>query len=219
MAKNATKLFIRGGQLFLHNVRMFTQVGKQVMLALLVTQLILVFLFFLMNTSAYQRYLGIVFIKSQLLLLLDYKAKLAVMMPNGEWYTLFCQKIVNSSVVDLNNNDLLKALVASGSESLFASVVVLILIVKWLQKRGENQGKVKILRGSALVETADLQQAIQQTNKISPYALAGIFLPQGSETQHIQMVGTTGSGKILWMLVARHGIVGLSVRTKLILKP
>jgi type IV conjugative transfer system coupling protein TraD len=195
MAKNTTKLFIRGGQLFLHNVRMFTQVGKQVMLAFLVIQALLVILFFLMNTSTYERYLGVIFIKSQLLLLVDYKAKLVVMMPTGEWYKLLCQKIVNSSMVYVNNKTLLNALVISSSESLIASTGVLILIVKWLQKRGENQGKVKVLRGSALVEVSELNQAIQQTKKVSPYPLAGIFLPQGSETQHIQMVGTTGSGK------------------------
>ena len=36
MAVNTTKLFIRGGQIFLHNIRMFTQVGKQVSLAMLI---------------------------------------------------------------------------------------------------------------------------------------------------------------------------------------
>lgn len=36
MAVNPTKLFIRGGQIFLHNVRMFTQVGKKVSLAMLI---------------------------------------------------------------------------------------------------------------------------------------------------------------------------------------
>lgn len=206
MAKNTTKLFIRGGQLFLHNVRMFTQVGKQVMLALIITQLLLLILLFFINTSTYERYLGIVFIKSQLFLLIDYKAKLAVMMPNGEWHKIFCQNIVHSSLVCVNNKTLVRAFVISGSESLIASTGVLILIVKWLQKRGENQGKAEVLRGSALVEASELKEAIQETQKVSPYPLAGIFLPQGSETQHIQMVGTTGSGKTVAIRELLHTI-------------
>jgi len=195
MAQNPTKLFIRGGQLFLHNVRMFTQVGKKVSLAMFFVLITLVILFFVMNTDSYQRYLGIVLIKSHLMLLIQYKAKLMVMMPTGEFYSVFCERIVSSSMIQMNNQQLAEALVKSFIESLFASVAALIFIVRWLQKRGENQSKTKVIRGSALVEAPVLRQAISNTKKVSPYPIGGIYLPQGSETQHIQMVGTTGSGK------------------------
>jgi type IV conjugative transfer system coupling protein TraD len=195
MTQNPTKLFIRGGQLFLHNVRMFTQVGKKVAVAMLLAQAILVGSFFMLNTSAYQRYLGFVYVKAELTLLIDYKAKLAVIMPTGEAYSLFCERIVNASMINKNNQELLEGLLVSLIESLLSSVAVLVFIVRWLQKRGENQSKSKVIRGSALVESSELQQAIKKSKKVSPYPVAGIYLPKGSETQHIQMVGTTGAGK------------------------
>ena len=195
MAKNATKLFIRGGQLFLHNVRMFTQVGKKVFLGMLLVQVLTTPLFLMLHTNAYQRYLGVIYMKSELILLVQYRARIQVIMPDGETYPVFCERLVSSSFVRINNHQLLEGLLKSITDGLLASVVCLIFMVKWLQKRGENQSKTKIIRGSSLVEPHELQLKIKEKTSVSPYPVAGIYLPQGSETQHIQMVGTTGSGK------------------------
>jgi hypothetical protein len=195
MTKNTTKLFIRGGQLFLHNVRMFTQVGKKVFLAMLLVQILTIPLFFIFHTDEYQRYLGTLFLKAKLTLLVQYQAKIILKMPTGEIYPVFCNRMVHFPLIQNNNQKLIEALLKSFVDSLLASVLCMVLIVRWLQKRGAQQSKTKILRGSALVTAPQLQQVIEENTKISPYPVGGIYLPEGSETQHIQMVGTTGSGK------------------------
>lgn len=195
MAVNPTKLFIRGGQIFLHNIRMFTQVGKKVSLAMLIIFILISGLFFYGNTSSYQRYIGQEFVEAQLMVLVQNHPKQVIRMPNGESYPVFSEQVIKAPMVKEIMNQLKQALVISMAEALFGSVVMLILIVRWLQKRGENQSKAKIIRGSELVDAPTLKKHIKKAGKISPYTLAGIPLPHGSETQHIQVIGTTGSGK------------------------
>lgn len=195
MAKNPTKLFIRGGLLFLHNVRMFTQVGKKVFLAMILIIVLTIPLFFMLHTSSYQRYLGVIYVKSELILLVQYQARIKVKMPTGETYSLFCERVVHSSLIKTNNQKLFEAFLKSCIDALVAAALSVVFLVKWLQRRGEHQSKTKVIRGSQLVEAAELQKEIKEKAQVSPYPVAGIYLPHGSETQHIQMVGTTGSGK------------------------
>lgn len=195
MTVNPTKLFIRGGQIFLHNVRMFTQVGKKVSLAMLLILVLLVGLAFYLNTSIYQRYIGQVFIKAHAMVLIQNKAKQVVQMPTGDSYPVFSAQIIKAPMVLNYMNELKQALLRSFVEAMFSSVLMLILMVKWLQKRGKNQSKAKIIRGNELVNADVLQKCIKKAGRVSPYQIGGVSLPYGSETQHIQIVGTTGSGK------------------------
>lgn len=99
MAVNPTKLFIRGGQIFLHNVRMFTQVGKKVSLAMLIVFFIFSVIAFYFNTSAYQRYIGQQWVKAQAMTLIQSKAKQVVRMPTGESYPVYSAQIVKAPMV------------------------------------------------------------------------------------------------------------------------
>src|SRR6187200_3162658 len=99
MAINPTKLFIRGGQIFLHNVRMFTQVGKKVSLAMIMVFLVFTVMTFYFNTSTYQRYIGQVWVKAHAMLLIQNKAKQVVRMPTGESYPVYSAQIVKAPMV------------------------------------------------------------------------------------------------------------------------
>ncbi|WP_058459443.1 type IV conjugative transfer system coupling protein TraD [Legionella bozemanae] len=195
MAVNPMKLFIRGGINFLHNVRMFTQVSKQVTVATLIAFLVFSVITFYFNTTVYQRYIGQQWIKAHVMILIQSKAKQVVRMPTGESYPVYSVQIVKASMVNTFINQLKLALFYSLTESLFASIGMLIVIAKWLQKKGENQSKSKIIRGSELVDEEELLKCIKKITNVSPYKIGRVSLPWGSETQHIQVVGTTGSGK------------------------
>lgn len=195
MSFNPTKLFIRGGQTFLHNVRMFTQVGKKVSFAFILINFLLIGCCFYLNTTQYERYIGTQYLKAQGLILINSKSRQVVIMPRGDAYPVYSGEIIKSPLVRTYLYKLKQSLILSLTESLLASLGVLILIVKWLQKRGENQSKPTIIRGFQLVDTPTLKKCIKKKGKVSPYTLAGISLPKGSETQHIQVIGTTGAGK------------------------
>ncbi|WP_298624828.1 type IV conjugative transfer system coupling protein TraD [uncultured Legionella sp.] len=195
MAVNPTKLFIRGGQTFLHNVRMFTQVGKKVSLVMLLIAVVQVVVAFYMNTTVYQRYIGKEWVKAHALLLIQNRSKQIVQMPTGESYPVYSEQIIKAPMVLSYVNQLKKELFISILEAFIFSLISLVLIVRWLQKKGERQGQSKIIRGSELVAEHELKKRIKKTGKTSPYRIGSVYLPFGSETQHIQIVGTTGSGK------------------------
>lgn len=195
MTVNSTKLFIRGGQTFLHNLRMFTQVGKQVCLAMIIIFILLTGLLFYLQTSDYQRYMARTVAKAHVLVLIQNKPKQMVHMQDGETYPVYSEQIIIAPMVRVIVQQLKQQLIISCLEALGVSVLCLIGILRWLRKRGVNQGKSRIVRGSELADTATLKKHIKKSGKTSPYILAGIPLPYGSETQHIQIIGTTGSGK------------------------
>ncbi|MCZ4786734.1 type IV conjugative transfer system coupling protein TraD [Legionella pneumophila] len=195
MAVNPTKLFIRGGQTFLHNVRMFTQVGKKVSLAMLIIALGMVVLTFYLNTTDYQRYIGKEWVKAHALLLIQNRSKQIVKMPTGESYPVYSEQVIKAPMVLSHVNQLKTKLFISVIEACVLALLSLIFIVHWLQKKGERQSQSKIVRGSNLVAENELKKCIKKTGKTSPYRIGSVYLPFGSETQHIQIVGTTGSGK------------------------
>lgn len=195
MAANPTKLFIRGGQIFLHNVRMLTQVGKQVTLAMSIIAMGMVVVTFYINTTEYQRYIGKEWVKAHALLLVQNRSKQTVQMPTGESYPVYSEQIIKAPMVLHHVNQLKIQLFISVMEGGALALLALILIVRWLQKKGEKQSQSKIVRGSELVEERELKARIKKKGKTSPYRIGSVYLPFGSEAQHIQIAGTTGSGK------------------------
>lgn len=195
MAANPTKLFIRGGQIFLHNVRMLTQVGKQVTLAMSIIAMGMVVITFYINTTEYQRYIGKEWVKAHALLLVQNRSKQIVQMPTGESYPVYSEQIIKAPMVLHHVNQLKIQLFISVMEGGALALLALILIVRWLQKKGEKQSQSKIVRGSELVEERELKARIKKKGKTSPYRIGSVYLPFGSEAQHIQIAGTTGSGK------------------------
>lgn len=195
MAANPTKLFIRGGQIFLHNVRMLTQVGKQVTLAMSIIAMSMMVITFYINTTEYQRYIGKEWVKAHALLLVQNRSKQTVQMPTGESYPVYSEQIIKAPMVLHHVNQLKIQLFISVMEGGALALLALIFIVRWLQKKGEKQSQSKIVRGSELVEERELKARIKKKGKTSPYRIGSVYLPFGSEAQHIQIAGTTGSGK------------------------
>jgi len=198
MSMNATKAFMQGGLNILQNLNIFNRVSKNLSIAMLLIFVVLVGIIFYLNTSMYQRYISQVFIKAHVLTLVQSKAKQVVQMPTGEAYPVYSAQIIKAPMVLNIIEELKQALIMSVVEALLATVVTLIVIVKYMQNRGEEQNKTKIIRGSEeLVDGEQLKKQIKKSGKVSPYSICGVPLPLGSERQHIQIVGTTGGGKTM----------------------
>lgn len=195
MNEKSTKLFIRGGQTFLHNIRMFTQVGKKIMSAFGVIIILLSGAALYCNTSRYERYIGVEYIKAFGSSLIDDHSSQMIRAPNGKIHLLSPDLIIKAPLVVKTIKGLEKTLLLSVLEGVVSTPIVMIFIVVWLYQRGKKQSESSIVRGSDLVDGQTLEKLIKKKGKVSPYKLAGVSLPYGSERQHIQIVGTTGSGK------------------------
>ena len=195
MNEKSTKLFIRGGQTFLHNIRMFTQVGKKIMSAFGVIIILLSGAALYCNTSVYERYIGVEYIKAFGSSLIDDHSSQMIRAPNGKIYLLSPDLIIKAPLVVKTIKGLEKTLILSLIEGVIATPIMIIFIIAWLYQRGKKQSEPSLVRGSYLVDGHTLEELIKKKGKVSPYKLAGVPLPFGSERQHIQIIGTTGAGK------------------------
>lgn len=195
MNEKSTKLFIRGGQTFLHNIRMFTQVGKKIMSAFGVIIILLSGAALYCNTSRYERYIGVEYIKAFGSSLIDDHSSQMIRAPNGKIHLLSPDLIIKAPLVVKTIKGLEKTLILSLIEGVIATPILIIFIIAWLYQRGKKQSEPSLVRGSYLVDGHTLEELIKKKGKVSPYKLAGVPLPFGSERQHIQIIGTTGAGK------------------------
>ena len=147
------------------------------------------------NTSRYERYIGVEYIKAFGSSLIDDHSSQMIRAPNGKIHLLSPDLIIKAPLVVKTIKGLEKTLILSLIEGVIATPIMIIFIIAWLYQRGKKQSEPSLVRGSYLVDGHTLEELIKKKGKVSPYKLAGVPLPFGSERQHIQIIGTTGAGK------------------------
>ena len=147
------------------------------------------------NTSVYERYIGVEYIKAFGSSLIDDHSSQMIRAPNGKIHLLSPDLIIKAPLVVKTIKGLEKTLILSLIEGVIATPIMIIFIIAWLYQRGKKQSEPSLVRGSYLVDGHTLEELIKKKGKVSPYKLAGVPLPFGSERQHIQIIGTTGAGK------------------------
>ncbi|HXH55399.1 MAG TPA: type IV secretion system DNA-binding domain-containing protein, partial [Gammaproteobacteria bacterium] len=78
--------------------------------------------------------------------------------------------------------------------------------VIFLIEKGRRQLILENIRGSAFLEPKHLKLFLEKQNKKSDLMLGDVPLVKGSETQHILVTGTTGSGKSVCMMALMDGV-------------
>jgi type IV conjugative transfer system coupling protein TraD len=80
-------------------------------------------------------------------------------------------------------------------EVMIAFIAGSILSLLYFSYRGSNILGIKKLRGGELVSVARLRRILKLENNASKIQISGLPLVKNTETQHILLTGTTGSGK------------------------
>lgn len=197
--QSKTKLFIRGGQTFLHSLAMFNQVANKILFASVLILPVLFSLFFMQNTQPYERYIGKKWLMASLFSSLpNQKDRMTDwQLPNQQEVKIREREILRSTMVQKTIARLENVVHASLIKSGLIYAVLFICIARQFRKRGTKQSESTVKRGLPLVDKQTLVNLIKEKKPISPYRIAGVSLPFNSEVQHIQFVGTTGSGKTM----------------------
>lgn len=195
MSMSSAKLFTRGGQTFSHDWTMFRQVTSKVIIISTVAFVLMFSVFFLINTKTYDRYMTRQWAGASLAHSFNKNRDVHLQLPNNTIVEVKSEDILNSSLINESVDRIRHESSLSFLESLAIYLVSFFFIGKKLKKRGVAQSESKIVRGMPLSDKKSLVSAIKKNGTISPYTLAGVTLPFNSETQHFQIVGTTGSGK------------------------
>lgn len=189
------KNFTRGGQIFLHNFRMFSQIMKKVggfsLLIFVISSIGFTYYF----TTDYQRYVCWQYAIAQFNMLVSVSAKQNFINPNGEVTNVFSQQIIHALFVQTAFQEMLKAVTKSVLISFFVKMVTFIVVYRWLKKRGERQSESKLLKGDRILLSSEAKKLLIQNNQHSDLVLAGLPLVKNTETAHLFFHGTTGSGK------------------------
>ena len=197
--------FIRGGQVFAHGVRMAKQVLKiSCVLSLIVA---LAWMSIDIYQSGFYKDLYSVFVgmwaKGQMWLpkILGHKAGSYVF-----YYNFDTQRFQRVLSISFLNSRLYKASLISILQyqtillkGVLSFAGTFFLIVGYFVMRGTKKFTKETLRGGRVATAKRVQKILKKDGKASSLKIGDISLVKGSETQHILLCGTSGSGKTTWM--------------------
>lgn len=193
------KTFTRGGQVTLHNLRMFRQVATvTVVVALLVS-----ILFFgaktYSDTTIHQRHVLLSYVWADLKLAWNFKDKSKEVQdfqyPNGRWGKVKSLDIKNNPYVNQQVTRFEQQVIKTALHSLILFFAVFFLIGGFWIWRGNAKKAKEILSGTQLVDSKTLRKIIEKRRIASDFRLAGLPLTKDFEVNHLCISGTTGSGK------------------------
>lgn len=199
------KQFIRGGQIFSHGIRMARQVFKMALVLSFCVSLTWILIDIYQTGLLKSSYNVGVGLWAKLKLSLSHF--ISRQMPTYITYYNFDygrgQKFLASLYLKswLYKGSLLSLL---QYQILFLKGMVIFLstflsIVGYFVIRGCQKFRQKTLRGSQVMKDRQVKRFLKKEGKASSIKIGGIPLVKDSETQHIMLCGTSGSGKTTWM--------------------
>ncbi len=192
------KQFIRGGQIILHNFRMFNQIGSRVLLAGLIGFCFLLFAWVVLRTSSYERYIMGQWCWAQAYLFLNgSKATMHLTQPNGVRTLVYAKQFLNAPLMQTYLNHIVAVLWSGALASSIFGAVLVIIMNGYLRQRGQAHTEDKRIKGDYLEDVVTVKKIIQKEKNVSDLTLGQAKLPliKNTEKQHLLIDGTTGVGK------------------------
>tara|TARA_R110000868_G_scaffold178618_3_gene418371 strand:- start:1187 stop:3106 length:1920 start_codon:yes stop_codon:yes gene_type:complete len=192
---NKTKFFIRGGQITLHNIRMFSQVIK-VVLAISLASLILLNVLWYMNiNTSYQKYLFNSLLTAKAKLIFDDKAVQDFKSPDDRVYQVLSKNVLKAKAV----NDAALVIFDNAAKGFFLSIILYFVIstiaIYLIRKKGKTLTQDQLLNEHSLASLKEYKKIVKKQKTMSDLILGGAPLIKESETKHLFLHGSTGSGK------------------------
>ncbi|NKB55060.1 MAG: type IV conjugative transfer system coupling protein TraD [Alphaproteobacteria bacterium] len=192
---------IRGGQTTLHEYRMAMQVAKTlVWIALGVAALFLAGRLAL-NVTLHEVYQWFIWRWAQFLYVASFRRDQEITLYGYDWqpYVTHTGAIVAHPGMIATRDKVETLIVAGTGLGLALGLAVTAVIAGFFLWRGKRLQKVKHLRGSELLDAAELRRRVKAFNRPrrggAPYAIAGVPYPAGATSTHTLICGTTGAGK------------------------
>jgi len=189
------KHFVRGGQIFLHNLRMLNQVIKKVGFLCILLFIITSSLFFYFNTTEYERYLCLQYLIAKCYVLISTKAKQSFMNPTGHVIQVLSSQILQAEFIQNTLHEIVIVIVKAIMVGFIVKVATFSLVYYWLKMKGHEQSEDNIIKGDRILEWKETKKLIKRQDMDSKLLLGGLPLIRHTETAHLFFHGTTGTGK------------------------
>ncbi len=189
--------FTRGGQTVLMFVRMIGEVLQQFTRYVVLVYFLTTFSLFWMRTKPYDRYLAVQYVRATVATaVFDNGASVTTIQDPWDRTVpvrlddLYAAPFMKQTVVSL-----LRTWIACMIVSVTIALSILVFLFGGMWRFGRSQRREQLLRGSVIAETKDVREALCSAGMASDLTLAGVPLVKGSETQHILITGSPGTGK------------------------
>lgn len=187
---------IRGGQIFMHNIRMINQVFRDI----LITVVIVIALFnagwFFYKTDSYDKYAVLSWISAEInLLTKGQQATQSFREPTGFVHPVYSKQLIQSKTLQFFIKRFLNECLIGLKYSCLVGLLTFFISLIWLKKYGAEQTKPLWRRGIRLIEAKTLTHLLKKQKKASYFTIGNVPIAKDSETQHILIHGTVGTGK------------------------
>lgn len=189
------KYFTRGGQITLHNLRMWTQIVLELFKWSIICQ------FFLFITIAILTLPTQSISASYTYFLAKFCSKLGLLNQGLNYYhgnktlTLLPAEILNLEYFREQSLFLIEKSKSAFFVALIFNSFITLLISRWFKKKGESQASNQFIRGAEIAEPDFVAKLLRKTGKASDIVIAGVPMVKRFEVQHTLIHGTVGSGK------------------------
>ena len=203
--------FTGGGQIFLHKIRMFSQVlGRSLTASFIITVIILIIVSYKpadkLDLAAAVTYKKALFVEgfdsafsgirkvinpnSNSYNKIDAYTKYGVYGRNIDTHKIIKSKFFKSAYSEVRDFIYIRLLIGLG---ILASIFLLIFVL-W-SKFGKDVKEEKHISGATIKTAKEVAHYLRSVGKVSPLMIGEMPLVKDSETKHILITGTTGSGK------------------------
>ena len=197
--------FLRGGQIFFHNARMYSQLlARLLVICIVLTSCIALGLTYLKTDVRDARFVG-----SRMMAWYwsrsDPSHPMTVIDTDNTSHNLTAAEVLQNPVIRARSDTFMSVLYTHLIVAGIAGFLALLCMFWWFTSHGKQLGSDQHLRGAKVIPGRVLAVMIQAGNraerrrrrlkKYRPYSLAGIPYPYRMETSHTLVAGTTGAGK------------------------
>jgi type IV conjugative transfer system coupling protein TraD len=187
----------RGGQLLLHFFRMLGQVVRKFAALMLMLALLIAAAYFLKATDEYERYLAVQYWVA------NTKEWTFRRPEESTWIRRRDGSLIETTIGEASSSPTMatssrRVLVRAAAGLVIGFLTVLaagIGIGAFIWRTGRKQREEQHIRGATVVESTEMRRLLERHGIASDLRIAGVPLVRGTETSHILVTGTTGSGK------------------------
>lgn len=190
-----TKHFIRGGQITIHNIRMFSQVMKVVLAFSFCAFLLFNISWYLKTNKKYDQYLFQAWLQAKFKTTISEKTTQEFINPNGNKYEVLSRDVLRSRAVNSAVNNIYLNALNGFAISIIFYMVLSTVSVYLIRKKGKSVTDDKLLNSHSLVDVNTYKRLVKKQKLASDLIISGAPLLKDNESKHIFLHGSTGSGK------------------------
>jgi len=198
--------FLRGGQIFMHNARMYGQLLSRLFVICVVLTFGTAFAVALTFADPLEaRMFGSRSLAWFYTQIGQTDRQMSIIDEDQEILNMSVSEVLSNAFIQLKADAFAEMLFRNFMIAAFVGLAIFGVLLYWFVSHGKRLGSDTHLRGAKVIKGKDLAIEIHASNhalarqykvkKYRPYSLVGVPYPFRAETTHTLLVGTTGAGK------------------------